>query len=75
MKTWFKKIALVFAIIALIAIPLAFHWTSKLTEAEVAEWKMWINLAKNGYAEPMEMEKATPAWWKFWEKEETTPAK
>jgi len=50
----------------LIAIPVLATWAPTITQEEVNVWKMWINLAINGYAEPMRLPGEKP-WWKWWE--------
>lgn len=56
------------AISMLIAIPVLATWASTFTQEEVKVWKMWINLAISGYAEPMPMKPTDdkPVW-KVWE--------
>jgi hypothetical protein len=68
--SFIKRTLFVFLILTLIAIPIAWNYASNLTEKEAAEWKMWINLAKNGWAEPMreadpETGKEKVAWYEW----------
>lgn len=65
----FVKRALCILIISmLIVIPVFANWATRLTQEEVNLWRMWINLALNGYAEPMPMNQlGEKPWWNFWE--------
>lgn len=49
-----KRILFIIGLL-LILIALTGKWATNLTPADVEEYKMWINLAKNGYAPPMNM--------------------
>jgi cell division protein FtsW (lipid II flippase) len=65
--SFFKKTLCILVIFLLILIPVVAVYGSRLTPAEVNEWKMWINLAISGYAEPMQMNPpGEKPWWKFW---------
>lgn len=50
---FFRRLFFFLLIVTVISIPILWHYASNLTEAEAAEWKMWINLFKNGWADPM----------------------
>lgn len=76
--SFIKRTLFVFLILVLIAIPVTWHYASNLTEKEAAEWKMWINLFKNGYAEPMretdpETGKEKIAWYEWHKQITPTP--
>ena len=65
--TYFKMTLYSLAISLLIVIPVATVWAASLTPVQVNEWKMWINLAINGYAEPMpKYQRVEQTWWKLW---------
>lgn len=52
----------------IIALPVLATWASTITDEEVKVWRMWINLAISGYAEPMPMESpGKKPLWKIWE--------
>ncbi|MFO0815216.1 MAG: hypothetical protein U0796_18535 [Gemmatales bacterium] len=66
-SSFFKKILCILVISLLVLIPVVAVYASRLTPHEVNEWKMWMNLAINGYAEPMQMNPpGEKHWWKFW---------
>lgn len=57
-----KRLLLITGIVLLVLISLTGKWVTDLTPAEVEEYKMWIKLAKAGYAEPMKMT-SDKSWW------------
>jgi len=65
--SYFKMTLYSGVISLLIVIPVVTVWASSLTPLQVNEWKMWINLAINGYAEPMpRYQRVEQTWWKLW---------
>ena len=65
--SFLKKTLCAFIISLLITIPVFATWATTITEADVKLWKMWINLAIDGYAEQMTLNRpGEKLWWNVW---------
>ena len=63
-KSFLKMTLYAFIVSMLIAIPVFANWAASVTQEDFKLWKMWIKLAIDGYAEPMDRPGERP-WWRF----------
>ena len=66
--SFLKRILWVLIIAMAMTFPFVSIWASTLNQKDINLWKMWINLAINGYAEPMPRSPGeVRPWWQYWE--------